>query len=152
MLSAQGDCYKRLEDAFVKRGSYGVGDDMHRTITYLVLRTDALIATGNLVEARNTASVLTHLDPRWEFVSGITEGYWQLSQIELASNGPTPEWERLANSSIAYAARGFDYTVVAQRTDVLRGIAPSLSHSYREPIITVEELIKDIERESGQID
>ena len=127
------------------------GDDMHRTITYLVLRTDALIATGNLVEARNTASVLTHLDPRWGFVSGITEGYWQLSQIELASNGPTPEWERLANSSIAYAARGFDYTVVAQRTDVLRGIAPSLSHSYREPIITVEELIKDIERESGQI-
>jgi hypothetical protein len=31
-LSAQDDCYKRLEEAFTKRGAYGVGDDMHRNV------------------------------------------------------------------------------------------------------------------------
>lgn len=32
MVSAQSDCYKRLEEAFTKRGAYGVGDDMHRNV------------------------------------------------------------------------------------------------------------------------
>jgi hypothetical protein len=31
-VNAQDDCYKRLEDAFTKRGAYGVGDDMHRNV------------------------------------------------------------------------------------------------------------------------
>jgi hypothetical protein len=31
-VSAQNDCFKRLEDAFAKRGAYGVGDDMHRNV------------------------------------------------------------------------------------------------------------------------
>jgi hypothetical protein len=31
-VSAQSDCYKRLEEAFSKRGAYGVGDDMHRNV------------------------------------------------------------------------------------------------------------------------
>ncbi len=31
-LSAQSDCYKRLEDAFTKRGAYTVADDMHRNV------------------------------------------------------------------------------------------------------------------------
>jgi hypothetical protein len=30
--SAQDDCFKRLEEAFTKRGAYGVGDDMHRNV------------------------------------------------------------------------------------------------------------------------
>lgn len=29
---AQDDCFKRLEDAFAKRGSYTVADDMHRNV------------------------------------------------------------------------------------------------------------------------
>jgi len=29
---AQGDCYKRLEEAFAKRGAYTVADDMHRNV------------------------------------------------------------------------------------------------------------------------
>ncbi len=28
----QTDCYKRLESAFLKRGSYTVGDEMHRNV------------------------------------------------------------------------------------------------------------------------
>lgn len=32
VVSAQDDCYKRLETAFAKRGAYGVGDDMHRNV------------------------------------------------------------------------------------------------------------------------
>jgi hypothetical protein len=32
MLHAQDDCYKKLEDAFTKRGSYTVADDMHRNV------------------------------------------------------------------------------------------------------------------------
>lgn len=32
-VSAQeGDCFKKLEDAFTKRGSYTVADDMHRNV------------------------------------------------------------------------------------------------------------------------
>lgn len=31
-LFAQDNCFKRLEDAFAKRGAYGVGDDMHRNV------------------------------------------------------------------------------------------------------------------------
>ncbi len=30
--SAQDDCFKKLEDAFAKRGSYTVADDMHRNV------------------------------------------------------------------------------------------------------------------------
>lgn len=29
---AQDDCFKRLEEAFAKRGSYTVADDMHRNV------------------------------------------------------------------------------------------------------------------------
>ena len=29
---AQDDCYKRLEDAFAKRGAYTVADEMHRNV------------------------------------------------------------------------------------------------------------------------
>ena len=30
--SAQTDCFKQLEDAFVKRGSYTVADEMHKNV------------------------------------------------------------------------------------------------------------------------
>jgi hypothetical protein len=29
---SQEDCYKRLEEAFIKRGAYTVADDMHRNV------------------------------------------------------------------------------------------------------------------------
>lgn len=29
---AQDDCFKRLEDAFTKRGAYTIADDMHRNV------------------------------------------------------------------------------------------------------------------------
>lgn len=31
-VSAQDDCFKRLEEAFKKRGAYSVADDMHRNV------------------------------------------------------------------------------------------------------------------------
>ena len=31
-LNAQNDCFKKLEEAFKKRGSYSVADDMHRNV------------------------------------------------------------------------------------------------------------------------
>lgn len=31
-LNAQDDCYKKLEDAFAKRGSYTVSDETHRNV------------------------------------------------------------------------------------------------------------------------
>jgi len=31
-LSAQSDCFKKLEEAFTKRGAYTVADDMHRNV------------------------------------------------------------------------------------------------------------------------
>lgn len=31
-VSAQDDCFKKLEEAFAKRGSYTVADDMHRNV------------------------------------------------------------------------------------------------------------------------
>jgi hypothetical protein len=32
VVFAQDDCFKKLEDAFAKRGSYTVADDMHRNV------------------------------------------------------------------------------------------------------------------------
>ena len=29
---AQDDCFKKLEDAFTKRGSYTIADEMHRNV------------------------------------------------------------------------------------------------------------------------
>lgn len=31
-VSAQSDCFKKLEDAFAKRGAYTIADDMHRNV------------------------------------------------------------------------------------------------------------------------
>lgn len=31
-LSAQSDCFKKIEEAFTKRGAYTVSDDMHRNV------------------------------------------------------------------------------------------------------------------------
>ena len=65
MLSAQGDCYKRLEYAFVKRGSYGVGDDMHRNviISFFDKNGSSTCASGKArVENGQIVSILVQYD------------------------------------------------------------------------------------------
>ncbi len=63
--SAQSDCYKRLEDAFAKRGAYGVGDDMHRNviISFFDKNGNATCASGKArVENGQIVSVLIQYD------------------------------------------------------------------------------------------
>ncbi|MFM2411731.1 MAG: hypothetical protein RLZZ587_64 [Actinomycetota bacterium] len=124
------------------------GDDMIKVITYLVLRVDALIETGDLVEARAIATTLTRLDPRPEFVSGIAEGFWQLSLIENQTNGQSLEWERLAHACIAHLARVGDYELLAKRADLLRVNIAESGQKFRSSIETVDDLLADIHSES----
>lgn len=128
------------------------GDDMALVLTFEVLQADALIANGEFSKAWAIAASLSRLDCTVDLVSAVAEGHWQRARIELETRGPTREWERLAHASIAYSARAHDYDLVDERTQVLAGVSPSESASYREPITTVEALIEDIQNENDLLD
>ena len=64
-VSAQIDCYKKLEDAFTKRGSYGVGDDMHRNVIISFFEKDGsstCVAGKARVENGQIVSILLQFD------------------------------------------------------------------------------------------
>lgn len=63
-LSAQGDCFKKLEDAFIKRGSYTVADDMHRNviISYFEKEGTSCVAGKARVENGQIMSVFIQYD------------------------------------------------------------------------------------------
>lgn len=128
------------------------GDDMNLVLTFEVLSADAMIANGEFSKAYAIAASLSRLDRTVELVSAVAEGYWQRARIELETRGPTREWERLAHASIAYSARAHDYDLVDERTQVLQGVSPSESASYRAPINTVEALLDDIQNEFDLLD
>lgn len=136
-------------DALSHISAANFGDDMIKVITFLVLRVDALIETGDLVEARAIATTLTRLDPRPEFVSGIAEGFWQLSLIENQTNGQSLEWERLAHASIAHLARIGEFDLLRKRVELLRVNMVENGLKFRPTIDTVDALLEDIRRESG---
>jgi len=141
--------YRAAMDILNRMSTANFGDDMIKVITYLVLRVDALIETGDLVEARAIATTLTRLDPRPEFLAGIAEGFWQLSLIENQTNGQSLEWERLAHSSVAYLARAHEYGLLAQRAELLRANVVENGHAFRPTIATVDDLLADIRNESN---
>lgn len=128
------------------------GDDMNLVLTFEVLSADAMIANGEFSKAYAIAASLSRLDRTVELVSAVAEGYWQRARIELETRGPTREWERLAHASIAYSARAHDYDLVDERTQVLEGVTPSESASYREPLNTVEAFLDDIQNELELLD
>ena len=128
------------------------GDDMGMVLTFEVLSADAMIANGQFSKAQAIAASLSRLDPTVELVSAVAEGYWQRARIELETRGPTREWERLAHASIAYSVRAHDFDLVVDRSQVLAGVSPSESASYREPITTVEALLEDIQNENDLLD
>jgi tetratricopeptide (TPR) repeat protein len=125
------------------------GDDAYKVLTYLVLRADALIAVGELVEARSIALALSRLDRRWEVIDAIAEGYWQLATIELAANGPNIEWERLANQSISFLALEGDFELLQERAKILSGSVVLDKQPYRESLDTIDALLADIANEAG---
>jgi tetratricopeptide (TPR) repeat protein len=125
------------------------GDDAYKILTYLILRADALIAVGELVEARSIALALSRLDRRWEVIDAIAEGYWQLATIELAVNGPTIEWERLANQCISLLALDGDFALLQERAEILSGAVVLDNQPYRGSLDTIDALIADIANETG---
>lgn len=63
--TAQGDCYKKLEEAFTKRGSYGVGDDMHRNVIISFFEKDgtsSCVSGKARVENGQIVSILVQYD------------------------------------------------------------------------------------------
>lgn len=128
------------------------GDDAYKILTYLILRADALIAVGELVEARSIALSLSRLDRRWEVIDAIAEGHWQLATIELAANGPTIEWERLANQCISLLALDGDFALLQERAEILSGAVVLDNQPYRGSLDTIDALIADIANEAGSPD
>jgi hypothetical protein len=125
------------------------GDDAYKILTYLILRADALIAVGELVEARSIALALSRLDRRWEVLDAIAEGYWQLATIEIAANGPTREWELLASQCISLLALDGDFDLLQERAEVLIGAVVFDDQPYRGSLDTIDALIADIANEAG---
>ncbi|MES2799844.1 MAG: hypothetical protein V4638_07495 [Bacteroidota bacterium] len=64
-LYGQDECFKRLEEAFSKRGAYGVGDDMHRNVIVSFFEKDgssSCVAGKARVENGKIVSVLIQYD------------------------------------------------------------------------------------------
>lgn len=53
LLFAQSDCFKRLEAAFEKRGSYTVADDMHRNVILSFFEPDGTSCLSGKVRIEN---------------------------------------------------------------------------------------------------
>jgi hypothetical protein len=62
--NAQGDCYKRLEDAFAKRGAYTVADDIHRNVVVSYFLKDGVscVAGKARVENGQIVSIFVQFD------------------------------------------------------------------------------------------
>lgn len=52
-LSAQSDCYTRLEKAFKERGAYTVADDMHRNVIISYFEKDGTRCVSGKVRVEN---------------------------------------------------------------------------------------------------
>lgn len=52
-LSAQSDCYKRLEEAFTKRGAYTVADEMHRNVIVSYFEKDGTSCVAGKARVEN---------------------------------------------------------------------------------------------------
>lgn len=52
-LAAQSDCYKRLEDAFTKRGAYTVADEMHRNVIVSYFEKDGTSCVAGKARVEN---------------------------------------------------------------------------------------------------
>jgi len=61
---AQDDCFKKLEDAFTKRGSYTVADEMHRNVIISFFSADGTdcVAGKARVENGTVVSVFLQFD------------------------------------------------------------------------------------------
>ena len=51
------DCFKKLEDAFTKRGSYTIGDDMHRNVIISFFQGETVNCFSGKVRVENGAIV-----------------------------------------------------------------------------------------------
>jgi hypothetical protein len=54
---AQDDCYKKLEEAFAKRGSYTVADEMHRNVIITFFTADGTECRSGKARVENGAIV-----------------------------------------------------------------------------------------------
>lgn len=63
-LTAQSDCYKKLEEAFTKRGAYTVADDMHRNviISYFEKEGTSCVSGKARVENGQIVSIFIQFD------------------------------------------------------------------------------------------
>lgn len=52
-LFSQDDCFKRLEEAFAKRGSYTVADDMHRNVIISYFEKEGTSCVSGKVKVEN---------------------------------------------------------------------------------------------------
>ena len=52
-LTAQSDCFKKIEEAFQKRGSYTVSDDMHRNVIISYFEKDGASCVSGKARVEN---------------------------------------------------------------------------------------------------
>lgn len=71
VVNAQDDCFKRLEDAFKKRGSFSVADDMHRNVIISFFEAEGTNCVAGKARVENGAVVsifLQYKDDTYELL------------------------------------------------------------------------------------
>ncbi len=85
---AQDDCFTRLEDAFEKRGSYTIADDMHRNVIISYFDEDGSHCVSGKVRVENgviVAIFLQYDDNSYELME--KKFYNSKKQSPMISNG-----------------------------------------------------------------
>ena len=83
------DCYKRLEDAFTKRGSYTVADDMHKNVIISFFEAEGTSCVTGKVRVENGVIVsvfLQYRDDTYELYMD-KDIYTARKQAPLIQNG-----------------------------------------------------------------
>lgn len=70
-INAQDDCFKRLEEAFKKRGAFSVADDMHRNVIISFFETEGTNCVAGKARVENGTVVsifLQYKDDTYELL------------------------------------------------------------------------------------
>jgi hypothetical protein len=103
-LSAQSDCYKKLEDAFAKRGSYTVADDMHRNviISYFEKENTTCVSGKARVENGQIMSIFIQYD----------DNTYELMDKKFYNDKKTPPTITNGISEMIYTPDGEKFKVI----------------------------------------
>jgi len=126
------------------------GDDSSAWQRFALVHSAALLLVGEIDEAEQSVMVIMNLDRTWANLSMIAEAYWITSQIEEKRNGRTPQWEHMLSASVAMLLQSGNAELATERSRDLVPAAESAPSIPRQPLSTPNQLLDNINAESGE--